>query len=73
MIDAYRSFFTASAGASAAFIGLLFVAVSFIDSEKVDEAVQLWRRVVANSSFAQLIDVFFVSLASLLQVHATLR
>lgn len=34
MIGAYRGFFAASCGAAAAFIGLLFVALSFIDNEK---------------------------------------
>lgn len=66
MIEAYRGFFGASAGASAAFIGLLFVALSFIDSEKMSEKVKNWRRIMANSSFAQLVNVFFVSIAALL-------
>lgn len=66
MIDSYRGFFAASTGASAAFIGLLFVAVSFIDNEKVNETTRAWRRIIANSSFSQLIDVFFVSLMGLL-------
>ena len=66
MFDAYRGFFTASAGASAAFIGLLFVALSFIDEANVDEATRSWRRIMANSSFAQLVNIFFVSMAGLL-------
>jgi hypothetical protein len=66
MIGSYYEFFSASASASAAFIGLLFVAVSFIDNEKVDEVTQNWRRILANSSFSQLVNIFFVSLASLI-------
>lgn len=66
MIDIYDNFFVASVGASAAFIGLLFVALSFIDDEKTDEKVRNWRRIIANSCFAQLINVFFVSLVGLL-------
>lgn len=66
MIDAYRGFFGASATASAAFIGLLFVAVTFIDSEKVNDTTQRWMGVVATSSFAQLVNVFFISLVGLL-------
>ncbi len=66
MITAYRDFFVASAGASAAFIGLLFVALSFIDSEKASDQVVAWRRIIATSSFSQLVNVFFVSLIGLL-------
>jgi hypothetical protein len=66
MFDAYRGFFTASAGASAAFIGLLFVALSFIDAAQVEEATRTWRRIIANSSFSQLVNIFFVSMAGLL-------
>ncbi|HSX44961.1 MAG TPA: hypothetical protein VLF39_02510 [Candidatus Saccharimonadales bacterium] len=66
MVEAYRGFFAASTGASAAFIGLLFVAVSFIESASANESVKAWRQIIANSSFSQLINVFFVSLAGLL-------
>ncbi len=65
MIDGYRGFFAASTGASAAFIGLLFVALSFIDSERVNETTKAWRRIIANSSFSQLVNIFFVSLMGL--------
>ncbi len=66
MFEAYRGFFAAGAGASAAFIGLLFVALSFIDTAQVDSATRTWRRIIANSSFSQLVNVFFVSMAGLL-------
>jgi modulator of FtsH protease len=66
MTEAYQDFFLASVGASAAFIGLLFVALSFIDDEKTNEKVRNWQRIIASSSFAQLANIFFVSLAGLL-------
>jgi len=66
MIGSYREFFVASTGASAAFIGLLFVALSFINNENIDEKARAWRRIIASSSFSQLVDVFFVSLIGLL-------
>lgn len=65
MMDGYREFFAASTGAAAAFIGLLFVALSFIDGAKIDGELRAWRRIIASSSFAQLINIFFVSLAGL--------
>jgi hypothetical protein len=66
MLDAYTGFFTANVGASAAFIGLLFVALSFINTAQVEEATRAWRRIIANSSFSQLVNIFFVSVAGLL-------
>lgn len=65
-MDGYRDFFSASVGASAAFIGLLFVGLSFINGANVDDRVRAWRRIIASSSFAQLVNVFFVSLAGLM-------
>jgi hypothetical protein len=61
MLAAYQGFFAASTGASAAFIGLLFVTLSFIDNERTSDAVKTWRRILASSSFSQLINVFFIS------------
>lgn len=66
MIEAYRGFFAASVGASSAFIGLLFVALSFIDIEKVDAKLRTWRRIIASSAFSQLVNIFFVSISGLL-------
>lgn len=66
MIEAYQNFFLASVGASAALIGLLFVALSFIDSEQVDQENRIWRRILATSAFSQLVAIFFVSMAGLL-------
>ena len=65
MIGGYIAFFAASAGAAAAFIGLLFVALSFIDNADASEKDRAWRRIMASSSFAQLTNVFFVSLVAL--------
>ena len=65
-MEQYRDFFTASAGASAAFIGLLFVALAYIDTGSVDERAKEWRRIMASSSYAQLTNIFFVSIAALL-------
>jgi hypothetical protein len=65
VISAYTAFFAASAGAAAAFIGLLFVALSFIDSADASEKDRAWRRIMASSSFAQLTNIFFVSLVGL--------
>lgn len=66
MVETYRNFFIASTSASAAFIGLLFVALSFIENEKANETVKTWRRIIANSSLSQLVNIFFVSLYGLL-------
>jgi hypothetical protein len=66
MYGAYRDFFIASVGASAACIGLLFVSLSFIENDGVSEQAKAWRRILANSSFCQLATIFFVSLAGLL-------
>jgi hypothetical protein len=65
MTSGYTAFFAASAGAAAAFIGLLFVALSFIDSEDASERDRSWRRIMASSAYAQLTNVFFVSLVGL--------
>ena len=65
MFHEYTGFFAASAGAAAAFIGLLFVALSFIDGEDADTKDRTWRRIMASSSFSQLTNVFFVSMVGL--------
>ena len=65
MDEAFRSFFSASAAASASFIGLLFVALSFITADDIDEKTRGLRRIIANNAFAQLVNIFFVSMVSL--------
>jgi len=65
VLDAYSAFFVASSGASAAFIGLLFVALTIADQSKRDDRTKARRDALAGASFAQLLDAFFVSIVSL--------
>jgi len=65
MIGRYADFFIASTGASAAFIGLLFVGISIVNSDDSNYAARERRTVLANTSFLALIDAFFVSFISL--------
>jgi hypothetical protein len=65
MPDTYSNFFLASAGASAAFIGLLFVALTIAKQEQRDDRARTRRQSLAASSFALLLDAFFVSLSGL--------
>jgi hypothetical protein len=61
----YISFLLASAGASAALIGLLFVAVS-VDPERVfGRQAVAQRQAEALSAFTALVNVFFISLGGL--------
>jgi len=70
VLDSYANFFIASAGASAAFIGLLFVALTIAAAEERDERAKANRDALAGSSFTQLLDAFFVSLGGLAgEVH----
>lgn len=66
MLDSYTNFFIASAGASAAFIGLLFVALTVANNDEQDDKTRTRRSVLAGSSFAQLLDAFFVSIIGLI-------
>jgi hypothetical protein len=61
----YESFFFASSGASAAFLGLLFVAFSVVEAGDSDARSRERRAVLAGSSFIALIDTFFVSITAL--------
>ena len=62
----FQTFFLASAGASAALIGLLFVGVS-IDPERVfGENADARRQAQAVSAFSALANVFFISMTSLI-------
>ncbi len=65
MLDAYSSFFVASSAASAAFIGLLFVALTIANLETADDRTRTRRDTLAGSALVQLLDAFFVSTASL--------
>jgi hypothetical protein len=61
----YESFFTASAGASAAILGLLVVAVSVVNADDANPTTRELRTVLAGSAFVVLVDIFFVSLVAL--------
>jgi len=61
----FETFFLASSGASAALIGLLFVAVSIAPERVFGAAVQTVRQAQALSAFTALANVFFISMASL--------
>jgi hypothetical protein len=65
VLDRYSNFFLASAGASAAFIGLLFVSLTIVDTEESDQRARANRDALAGSAFSQLINAFFVSMGGL--------
>ena len=65
MAGHFESFFTASAGASAAILGLLVVALSVVNTDDADPRTRELRTVLAGSAFVVLIDIFFVSLVAL--------
>lgn len=60
-------FFMASAGAGAALVGLLFVAVSVNPGRNAGPSAPPERQAVAASAYTALINAFFVSLAALIQ------
>jgi hypothetical protein len=61
----YESFFIASAGASAAILGLLVVAVSVVNADDSDPTTRENRTVLAGSAFIALVDIFIVSIVAL--------
>src|SRR6516164_672430 len=61
----YESFFIASAGASAAILGLLVVAVSVVNADDANPTTRELRTVLAGSAFVVLVDIFFVSIVAL--------
>ncbi len=61
----YLTYFAASAGAGAALIGLLFVAIS-VSPEKIFLNPIPERRAVAANAFAALVNAFFISLGALI-------
>ena len=65
MVRHYESFFSASAGASAAILGLLVVAVSVVNADDADPTTRELRTVLAGSAFVVLVDIFFVSIVTL--------
>ena len=65
MVAHYESFFTASAGASAAILGLLVVAVSVVNADDGNPTTRELRTVLAGSAFVALVDIFLVSIVAL--------
>jgi hypothetical protein len=65
VVGHYESFFTASAGASAAILGLLVVAVSVVNADDANPTTRELRTVLAGSAFVVLVDIFFVSIVAL--------
>lgn len=65
MVGRYESFFIASAGASAAILGLLVVAVSVVNADDANPTTRELRTVLAGSAFVVLVDIFFVSIVAL--------
>ena len=63
----FANFFTTSAGASAALIGLLFVAVSKTEPHSVfGSEARADRHAAATGAFAALANAFFISLGALI-------
>ena len=60
------NYFLATAGAGAALIGLLFVAVSIAPEQIVTRRAPLDRQAVAASTFTALLNAFFISLGALI-------
>jgi len=65
LLGRYETFFAASAGASAAILGLLVVAVSVVNADDDDAKTRERRTVLAGSAFLALVDAFFVSIVAL--------
>jgi hypothetical protein len=65
VVGHYESFVGASAGASAAILGLLVVAVSIVNADDANPTTRELRTVLAGSAFVVLVDIFFVSLVAL--------
>jgi hypothetical protein len=65
LLGQYQMFFAASAGASAAILGLLVVAVSVVNADDSDAQTRERRTVLAGSAFLALVVAFFVSIVAL--------
>ena len=65
MVGHYENFFVASAGASAAILGLLVVAVTVVNTDDAEITTRELRTVLAGSAFVALVDIFFVSIVAL--------
>lgn len=65
MVGHYGDFFVASAGASAAILGLLVVAVTVVNADDANVTTRELRTVLAGSAFVALVDIFIVSIVAL--------
>ena len=65
MVGHYENFFITSAGASAAILGLLVVAVSVVNADDANPTTRELRTVLAGSAFVALVDIFIVSIVAL--------
>jgi hypothetical protein len=65
VVGHYESFFITSAGASAAILGLLVVAVSVVNADDANPKTRELRTVLAGSAFLALVDIFLVSIVAL--------
>src|SRR5260370_18848692 len=64
--EAFHDYFLASAGAGAALVGLLFVAVSIAPEQTVMRGAPVERQAVAISAYTALFNAFFLSPVALL-------
>jgi hypothetical protein len=65
VVGHFADFFIASAGASAAILGLLVVAVTLVNSDDANHTTRELRTVLAGSAFLGLVDIFIVSIVAL--------
>jgi hypothetical protein len=65
VVGHYESFFITSAGASAAILGLLVVAVTVVNADDSNLTTRENRTVLAGSAFVALVDIFIVSIVAL--------
>ena len=68
----FTAFFGASAGAGAALVGLLFVAVSIAPERVFGKDARFEQQLLASSAFTALINAFFISLGSLIPSTSTM-
>lgn len=68
-LDSLKDFLIACVGASASFIGLLFVALSVVLTRNEGNAELRFKdRRLAETSFTALADIFFVSISALISI-----
>jgi hypothetical protein len=65
VVGHFEDFFITSAGASAAILGLLVVAVTVVNADDGNPATRELRTVLAGSAFVALADIFMVSIVAL--------